>query len=394
MVGHGKVHAPPLRTRPPVATVAGDRVTMFEIFFDLVFVFAISQVVTFVDHAASPLRFVDGLVLLLLLWWAWSAFAWLGNQVRVDRGYLRVGMLVAMAGLFLAAVVMPDAWSAGAGAQRSSLVLALVFTGVRLTYAIMGIASAGGRRLRTQLTIDLIPQSVSGVLLVVGGALGGASQTVLWATAFVVDFAGGRIASRYRGWSLRSLEHFVERHGLVLIIVLGEPLVTTGVEAGPYDPLLPLLTRSFLVFVAAVALWSLYFHDLAPRAARALAASGPSRSSLARDAYTFVHFPLVVGVVALALGTKQLLQEPATPPESAAVALCGGAALFLAALELFRWVVLRTWRRSSAVLVLVLGAVLGLARDCPTVVVMVLVVAVLVTAALVDLGRARRPSGP
>src|ERR1700746_3635975 len=123
-------------------TVESDRVTAFEIFFDLVFVFAITRVVSFMTRSLTPLTLGQGLILLLLLWWSWAAYVWLGNRVQADRGLVRAGMLVVMASLFVAALVMPDAWSRRAGTLDAPLILALTFTIVRVVYFGLYLSSA------------------------------------------------------------------------------------------------------------------------------------------------------------------------------------------------------------------------------------------------------------
>ena len=340
-------------SRRPVVTREGDRVTMFEIFFDLVFVFALTRVVSFMEDAPGAAAVVQGLLLLVLLWWAWTAFNWLGNRVRLDSGYIQVGMLIAMAGLFVAALVIPQAWTPASEAEVSpALVLALAFTVVRLSYIGMFIAvSRDDPHLRTQLSLDVIPQSAASVLLIVGACQGGTQQTILWACAFCADFGGGRIASQYSGWRLVSAGHFVERHGLMLIIAIGETLVSAGTSSAHSAPSPPLLIGALLGLAIAGGLWWLYFAELSSAAERVLIeTSSAQRAALARDGYTFGHFPLVAGVVYVALGVKMLLDDIARDPSHPELllptaALCGGIALYLVGLELVRRVLLRAWRR-------------------------------------------------
>ena len=340
----------PRNRRHPVATREGDRVTMFEIFFDLVFVFALTRVVSFMEDSPGPRAAVQGLLLLVLLWWAWSAFIWLGNRVRLDSGYVQIGMLVAMAGLFAAALVIPQAWTPRTGSVHPALVLAIAFTVVRASYVAMFITVArDDAHLRTQLRLDVIPQSVSSALLVVGACLGDTRQTALWTCALCVDFGGGRVASRYSGWRVGSAAHFVERHGLMLIIAIGETLVAAGSGAGDATTRAPVPLAGLLGLAVAVCLWWLYFDDLAGTAERALVrASRARRPALARDAYTLGHLPLVLGVVYVALGVELLLDDLVRGVElratTATAALCGGVALYLTSLELVRRILLGSWR--------------------------------------------------
>ncbi|MFC8734161.1 low temperature requirement protein A [Luteimicrobium sp. NPDC057192] len=379
-------------TRPALGVVpvhAGHRVTMFEIFFDLVFVFSITRVVAYLEEDRGAAAPVQGLVLLLLLWWAWSAFTWLGNRVRADRGFVKLGMVAAMAGLFLAGVVAPGAWEADGGPLDAPLVLALAFAGVRVTYVLLFRAAARhDPRLRTQIAIDAVPQAVSAVLLVVGAMLGGSTQTVLWSCALLVDFAGGRLTSGYRGWRIVSTGHFVERHGLVVIIAFGETLVSAGTGAGDHVMRWPVVAAGSLGFLLTATLWSAYAARLAGAAGDVLAAATTRRrAELARDGYALGHAPVVVGIVALALGLRLLLAaaDAGTPAGwTATAALTGGAALYLLALELFRWVMLREVHAVPLLGVLALLDVAVGAHAGPPLVVLGLTTAVVVAVVAVE----------
>jgi len=387
--------------RPALGVVpvrASHRVTMFEIFFDLVFVFSITRVVAYLeeDHAtAAP---VQGLLLLLLLWWAWSAFTWLGNRVRADRGFVKLGMVAAMAGLFLAGVVAPGAWEHG-GPVDAPLVLALAFAAVRVTYVLLFRAAArDDARLRTQVTLDAVPQAVSAVLLVVGALLGGSTQTVLWSCALLVDFAGGRITSGYRGWRVVSPGHFVERHGLVVIIAFGETLVSAGTGAGDHVMRWPVVAAGSLGFLLAATLWSAYAARLAGAAGGVLAAASTRRrAELARDGYALAHAPVVVGIVALALGLRLLLADAdaGTPAGwRATAALAGGAALYLLALEVFRWIMLREVHAVPLLGVVALVDVALATHAGPALLALALVTAVVVTVVAVEQVAGRRLQEP
>ena len=295
--------------RRPAMTAESHRVTSFEIFFDLVFVFAITRVGSFMARSLTAVTLARGLILLLLLWWSWAAYVWLGNRVRTDQGLVRAWMLVVMAALFIAALVMPDAWSRHTGTVDAPLILAASFIVVRLIYFGLSLtAAAEDRRLRVQLLTDAIPQTFSLAPLIAGAVLAGAWQTALWAVAFIIDFGGGWIASRVGGWQVRSPGHFAERHRMVLIIVLGESLISVGTGAGDSVSRTTVLVAAALGFAAVVCLWRLYFEHLAAAAEDALEHASPARRArIARDAYTMVHFLLIAGVLYLALGAREVL---------------------------------------------------------------------------------------
>jgi len=368
---------------------ADHRVTMFEIFFDLVFVFSITRVVAYLEEDRRAVAPLQGLLLLLLLWWAWSAFTWLGNRVRADRGFVKLGMVAAMAGLFLAGVVAPGAWQSDGGPIDAPVVLALAFAGVRVTYVLLFRAAArDDPRLRTQLRLDQVPQAVSSALLVVGAVLDDSARTVLWSCALLVDFAGGRITSGYRGWRIVSPGHFVERHGLVVIIAFGETLVSAGTGAGDRVMRWPVVAAASLGFLLAATLWSAYGAGLSGTAEGVLAAaSSRRRAELARDGYALGHAPIVVGIVALALGLRLLLaaaDDGAAAGRTATAALTGGAVLYLVGLELFRWVVLREVHAVPLLGALALVDVAVAAHDGPPLVVLGLTAAVVVVVEAIE----------
>ncbi|MEY9873241.1 low temperature requirement protein LtrA [Streptacidiphilus sp. MAP12-33] len=312
--GPGEPGSGPVETgawRSPTMTAESHWVTSFEIFFDLVFVFAITRVGSFMARSLTATTLVRGLILLLLLWWSWTAYVWLGNRVRTDQGLVRAGMLVVMAALFIAGLVMPDAWSHHTGTVNAPLILAAAFILVRLVYFGLHLTAATkDSRLRAQLLADAVPQTFSLAPLIAGAVLAGAWQTALWALAFTIDFGGGWIASRVGGWNVRSPGHFAERHRMVLIIVLGESLISAGTGAGDSVTRATVLLAAAFVLAAVVCLWRLYFEHLAAAAEDALEHASPARRArMARDAYTMVHFLLVAGVLYLALGAREVLTD-------------------------------------------------------------------------------------
>jgi len=218
--------------RRPLLTEEAHRVTSFEVFFDLVFVFAVIRVTAFITHPLSGPTIAEGLLLVLLLWSTWTAYAWVANQARADTGLVRAGVTVAMAAIFVAGLVMPEAWNDHAPLDPP-VVLAVSFAVARLIYLALYLrATAGDRQVRSQLLLDTIPQSLALIAIIVGAVVGGATQTAAWAIAFAVDFGGRRVGSGVRGYRLRSPSHFAERHGLVVIIAFGETLIAVGEGAG------------------------------------------------------------------------------------------------------------------------------------------------------------------
>jgi low temperature requirement protein LtrA len=375
--------------RGPAVTEESHRATSFEIFFDLVFVFAITRVISFMTHSLTFLTLAQGLILLLLLWWSWSAYAWLGNQTRVDQGLIQVGMLVVMAALFVAGLVMPDAWG-GRKSLDAPPIVAITFAVVRVVYISSYLYAAGDdRRLRIQLLLETIPQSMALVAIIIGAVLGGTALTVLWAGAFVIDFGSGRISSTLiGGFHLRSPAHFAERHGLVLIIALGESLVSVGVGAGPSITSGIVLVAAGIGFVIAVGLYWLYFANVQEITSRALGeASEVRRAQIGRDAYTFAHFPMIAGILYMAVGIEEVVAHVARGGSTvggapldwpALIALFGGAALYLVGRMTF--LLFATKSSSQAQLVVAVASLLVIpaARHLPALAALGLVGALLI----------------
>ncbi|MFC3503251.1 low temperature requirement protein A [Micromonospora krabiensis] len=379
---------PTLRSRY-LRTEAAHRTTSFEIFFDLVFVFALTRIIEFMARQPSGIALTRGLLLFLLLWFSWSAYAWLGNEVRADVGVIRTGTLVAMAAMFLAALVIPDAWGdeeVGPGVP-APLILALAYGVVRGLHLVLYRHVSANRQLSRTLRLTAVPALLGWSALVAGALLGGNAQTLLWALAFVIDVGGGRFASRYSPWQLRSVAHFTERHRLIIIIAIGESLISIGAGVGTRLANWSVLVTALLGFAAAVCLWRLYFDRVAPAAERAFElAEEPRRGTIAGDAYSLTHFPLIAGIMYVALGIEEvlatLIHEPPDGHDAlrmpAIVALYGGTALYLGGRTLFLrltaggapWLPL-----AGAGLALVL---LPVARLVPAMVALVLLVVVLI----------------
>jgi low temperature requirement protein LtrA len=314
MAGHPDT-APP--GRPATATRRWARilptgeshgVTTLELFFDLVFVFAITQITAFMAEDIGWRSALRGLVLLALLWFAWSSYAWLGNQAHADEGVVRAAVILAMAALFLVALAIPEAWGDQGGGMSAPVVLASAMAVVRLLHlAVYAVAATGDAGLRRQLRRAAVPVGAAVVLLVAGAVLGGVAQTALWALALVVDYTG--VYASGTEWRLPSARHFAERYGLIVIIALGESIIAVGVAVTDLPLTVPIAVAALLGLTVSVALWWAYFDVVAPVAERVLAnRSGTDRVRLARDSYTYLHFPMIAGVIYLALGIKKVAQ--------------------------------------------------------------------------------------
>lgn len=324
--------------RRPLVTEEIHRVTTFEVFFDLVFVFAIIRITIFVTNPISAETLAEGVLLVLLLWWSWSAFAWVGNQSRADTGLVRAGVTVAMAAVFVAGLVIPDAWNS-TRPMDPPVVLAVAFVIARLIYLALYLrVTAAGRPIRALSVLDTLPQFLAMCLVVAGAVVGGWTQAALWTAAFAIDFGSGRLSPGLRSYHLRSPSHFAERYGLVLIIALGETLIAVGEGAGHSISHWLVLVAAVLGLVIVVGLWGLY-SGCSAAAERALERAGDrQRALLARDAYTRGHFLFILGALYLAAGVEEVIYHVSHGGTEhadealgwlAALALYGGVAIYL-----------------------------------------------------------------
>lgn len=322
------------------------RVTTLELLFDLVFVFAITSVTTFMAHHLSVLGLFEGLVITALLWFGWTAYAWLGNQARADEGALRVSMLFAMAAFFVVALTIPEAFHDRPGGLSGPFVFVLAYAIVRLSHlAVYYLAAADDTELRTTVRQAFLSTLPAMLLLGVGAFCGSPWRFVLWTVAVVTDYAGIFISGA-SGWRIPAPGHFAERHQLVIIVAIGESIVSVGLGLNGAPVTWSLLLAAVLGVGLSVALWWTYFDVVALLAERKLASlEGDARTRLGRDTFTYLHMPAVVGIVYLALGTKIVLAQVAAVADGdhgvfsgpALFALYGGGAVYLLAMSAVRW---------------------------------------------------------
>jgi low temperature requirement protein LtrA len=301
-----------------------------ELFFDLVFVFALTQVTARLSDDLSWGGLLRGLLVLAAIWWAWAAYAWLTNEVDTRSRNVRLVIFASMAFMLLASLAIPGAF------EGDALLFALAYLGVRLAH--IGLFAAGTDDVDVrQAARALAGTAVTApLLLIVAAAFHGAAQEAIWIAALVIDYVGGALRG-IEGWRL-SPGHFAERHSLIVIIALGESIVAIGVGAEGVDLDAGALAAATLGIALSAALWWTYFDGALDRVEeRLLALSGRARNTTARDSFSFLHLPLVAGIVLLALGVKKTLEHVDEPLQViAAVGLCGGVALYFAADVAFR----------------------------------------------------------
>jgi low temperature requirement protein LtrA len=324
-------------------------VSTLELFFDLVFVFTITQLSTLLVHETSWRGVLQAVLMLGVIWWMYDGYAWLTNAAPPDRPIRRVFLLAAMAAFLVLALAIPDAFR-GSGASFGIAYLAIVLIHAGL------FASSGSQRV-TRAIFELARFNVlSASLVLAGGIAGGTAQYVLWALGFLAEWVTPLVIRS--GGFLIAPAHFVERHGLVVIIAIGESVVAVGIGAGGLPVDLPLVGIAVLGLLLSACLWWAYFGSGdADRAETALgSAPAAERQWLAVSAFGYWHMPILFGVIAMAAALRHAIGHASQDLSTEqALLLGGGAALFLVGDVMYR----RTlglgrgpWRLAAAALAL------------------------------------------
>jgi low temperature requirement protein LtrA len=369
------------------APVQGHRASILELFFDLVYVFAFTQVTHLMadGDGAGVLR---GLAVLGVLWWSWASHAWFANQVDVDRGIARIGILGAIALVFVLSLAIPEAYHDEPGGLSGPLVFAVGFVLLSLFYTVVNVIAAGPdvlMRRQVILTMSVTILPVSAVLI--GGALaGGSAQVLLWLIAVGIEGATVYLTSRRGQWRLPSVGHYAERHGLVVLLALGESILTVGGAVSGH-PISALSVAGSLaaVFLTGALGWT-YF-GLAPLAEQALERHAGLRRAMVATIGTYLHLAIVAGVLLVALGTERAMggiEEWHSLDLFSASLLAGGLGLYLLSTGLYWWRVGAGWLRPRFVVALLLPAGIPLLLVVPALFGLVAAGAICVAVALVE----------
>ena len=304
-----------------------------ELFFDLVFVYAMSQVTILMLADVSWAGFGHGLLALAAVWWAWVCYAWLTNASGDAGPGHRLLIFLAMAAMLVAAVALPQAFGSRA------LVFGLAFLAVRLIHVAMLALEVRSEADVGAAALRLVPTLLTGpALLVVAAFVDTPGRELLWIAAAVIDFSGPVLVGT-AGWGVAPA-YFVERHGQIIIIALGEAIVQVGAGAEASLGRLGVVAAVLLAVLIAAGLWWSYFGYLRGGAERRLRGTEnrERRARLARDSYSYLHLPLVAGVVFFALGVHEAVAGAGEPlPPLPALALAGGVAVFFVGDVAYRW---------------------------------------------------------
>jgi low temperature requirement protein LtrA len=349
-------------------------VTPRELFFDLVFVFAFTQVATLLANDPTFSGIGRGVLVVAALWWPWTAYAWLTNTVDPEEGFVGAALLVALIAMFIAALAVPHVFG-----DDGVLFGAAFLVVVAMHLALYALAGRGHPDLLAAV-LRLAPWSLLGatLILVAGFGFADGARTWLWAGALASIYVGAGLSGS-TGWRVHP-SHLAERYGLVLIIALGEAFVAIGIGAAGVGLGLGEVVAAILGLLVATSFWLAYFDFFSIRGERMLAdLRGSDRIALARDVYAYAHLPMIVGIVLFAFAMKTVMRHVGKELDyAAAFALCGGSALYLLTYSAIRIRIERRFRlsRGRFVAMVALLLVLPLATVVPALAALALVTAV------------------
>jgi low temperature requirement protein LtrA len=341
------------------------RATTLELFYDLVFVFAITQVSHLLLDDLSWLGAGEALLALLVVWWAWNYTTWVTNELDPDSTAVRLLLIWLMLLTLVLAIAIPDAFGERALLFAGSYVAIQLTRHVFLTF----VAASKGTIERERSGRILFWFVVAGVFWIAGAFAEDEARAALWILALAIDLAAplhfysipGRARLSHRTWEVETA-HFAERFQLFMIIALGETIVLTGATTAGLDLDAARVTAFALAFLTTAALWWLYFDYVARIAERRLALA-PNRTQLARDGYTYLHAVLVAGIILAAVGDELVIAHPTEElPRGELLVVAAGPALYLLGHALFRLRMAGSlaWKRLTGALACLLAGLVGL----------------------------------
>ena len=362
------------------------RVTPLELFFDLVYVFAITQLShLLLDHPTIG-GSLKTLFLLLVVWWAWQYTTWFTNWFDPDALPVRLMLGAVMLASLVMSVAIPEAFG------ERGLMFALSYVAIQVGRTLFAVLALGASHpLGGGFRRILAWFAAAGLLWVAGGLLDGVARYALWLLALGVDYSGpasgyrtpGMGRSRTEEWTIEGT-HFAERCQLFVIIALGESILVTGTTFGESEVSAASVAAFGVAFLGSGALWWIYFARSAHDASETIAHSeDPGR--LARSAYTYFHLPMISGIITVAAADELTVAHPGDPGTFASVLLTlGGAALFVAGNGLFLWAVSGRVLWSRLVVVVALAALLPVGFAVPALALSGAAALVVVLLAIVD----------
>jgi low temperature requirement protein LtrA len=345
-------------------TEGEQRATTLELFYDLVFVFAITQISHLLLHHLTWTGAGQSLLVLLVVWWAWNYTTWVTNELDPESTVVRLVLIAVMLASLMMAVAIPKAFGSDALLFVGAYVAIQVGRHIFLTF---GSAESGSIE-RHRAGRILAWFVAAGTLWVAGAIADGETRTVLWLAALAIDYSGPLVVFWIPGmpridasaWNVET-SHFAERFQLFIIIALGESIVITGTTTSQLDLGSARIAAFAIAFLSTAAMWWLYFTYMAQVAERRLELA-EHRTTTARDGYTYLHVVMVAGIIVAAVGDELVIARPGAELGAAQLAaIVAGPAIYLLALALFRLRLARSmsWKRLAGALACAAVAPIG-----------------------------------
>ena len=377
---------------------AEQRATTLELFYDLVFVFAITQISHLLLEHLSWDGVGQSLVTLLAVWWSWNYTTWVTNELDPESIVVRLLLIGIMLASLVMAIAIPEAFGDRALLFAGAYVAIQVGRHLFLTFA----AADRGTLERERAGAILTWFVAAGALWIAGGLADGTARTLLWIAALALDYGAplvtfwvpGRAHLRGEAWRVQ-VSHFAERFQLFIIIALGESIVITGATTSELDLDASRLAAFGVAFLGSAALWWLYFNYAARVAERRLELAA-NRTAMARDAYTYLHVVLVAGIIVTAVGDELVIARPTEElPGREVAAVVAGPAIYLFGQALFRWRMAGTisGKRLGGAIACVAAAAVGAVTPALVLATLVAAILVAVIAAEQVAGARRRRRG-
>ncbi|MFC0504381.1 low temperature requirement protein A [Micromonospora costi] len=362
------------RLGPAVAVAPGARVDRFEVFFDLVFVFSFFIITRATAMNITGSSLLHAMLVLAVLWWCWVVHSVVATRVRLGEGFVPVLMVIGMAALFCFALSLPQAFGDPRQTAAGPIVVAISYLVIRGVHLLLYWNIAKEKPGERRLLLKYSPEVVISTVLLLAAALVPPSidhhgyatmlRDALWVAVVAMQYASGLVAGAW-GWTVASAEHWTERYDLILIIALGESIISVGVGGNLLGQPVTwgAVTAAVCGVVFTAALWWAHFDVIGPAARIAQhAALGRPRVAMARDAYAYFYLVMIAGIILFALGAEEIVRQisdphvgPGEPPHGPGVPLLyGGVICYFVGGMLFQARTLHTlsWTRVGVVVVL------------------------------------------
>ncbi|KKK04562.1 low temperature requirement protein A [Micromonospora sp. HK10] len=386
------------RLGPAVPVAPGARVDRFEVFFDLVFVFSFFIITRATALQVNGAALLHALLVLAVLWWTWVVHSIVATRIRLGEGFVPVLMTVGMAALFTFALSLPNAFRDPRGNAAGPIVAAISYIVIRGVHLLLYLHAVRDSPAERRQLLRFMPELVGSTLLLGVAALippkiddlvsAAVVRDGLWAIVVLLQYSTGLVAGTW-GWGVASAEHWTERYDLILIIALGESVISVGVGSNllGHPPTWPAVAAAALGIFFTAALWWAHYDMIGPAARIALhAAEDGPRVAMARDAYGYLFLPMIAGIILFALGAEMIVHQIADPevPQHLPTLgpgvplLFGGVICYLCGNMLFQLRTLRTLSWTRIVAVLLLAVTMPLARHLPALVAFTMLTAITV----------------